>query len=81
MRSTLLDRLTSGSISLKGKVEEVEPPYLVLPLTVKPTKRRLYYDARFVNLCMRHMPFKLDTILDLPLYVGCEIYQTILDHK
>ena len=32
MRSTLLDRLTSGAISLKGKVGEVEPPYLILPL-------------------------------------------------
>ena len=47
VRSTLLDRLTSGVISLKGKVGEVEPPYLVLPLTVEPTKPRLCHDARF----------------------------------
>ena len=44
VRSTLLDRLTSGAIPLKGKVGEVEPPYLVLPLTVEPTKPRLCHD-------------------------------------
>ena len=27
------------------------------------------------------MPFKLDTILDLPRYVGRDTYQTILDDK
>ena len=81
MRSTLLDRLTSGAISLKGKLGEVEPPHPVHPLTVEPTKPRLCHDARFLNLWMRDMPFKLDTILDLPRYVGRDTYQTILDDK
>ena len=27
------------------------------------------------------MPFKLDTLLDLPRYVGRDTYQTILDDK
>ena len=70
MRSTLLDRLTSGAVSLKGKVGEVDPPHLVLPLTVEPTKPRLCHVARFLNLWMRDMPFKLDTLLDLPRYVA-----------
>ena len=60
---------------------EVEPPYLVLPLTVEPTKPRLCHDARFFNLWMRDMPFKLDAILDLPRYVGRDTYQTTLDDK
>ena len=30
---------------------------------------------------MRDMPFKLDTTLDLPRYVGRDTYQTILDDK
>ena len=47
VRSTLLDHLTSGAISLKGKVGQVDPPHLVLPLTVEPTKPRLCHDARF----------------------------------
>ena len=81
VRSTLLDRLTTGAISLKGKVGEVEPPHLVLPLTVEPTKPRLCHDARFLNLWMRDMPFKLDTLLNLPRYVSRDTYQTILDDK
>ena len=47
MRSTLLGRLTSGAISLKGKVEEVDPPHPILPLSVEPTKPRLCHDACF----------------------------------
>ena len=47
VRSTLLDRLTSRAISLKGKVGEVDPPHLVLPLTVEPTKPTLCHDACF----------------------------------
>ena len=47
VRSTLLDHLTSGAIFLKGKVGQVDPPHLVLPLTVEPTKPRLCHDARF----------------------------------
>ena len=81
VRSTLLDRLASGAVSLIGKVGEVDPPHLVLPLTVEPTKPRLCHDARFLNLWMRDMPFKLDTLLDLPRYVGRDTYQTILDDK
>ena len=50
VRGTLLDRLTSGAISLKGKVGDVDPPHLVLPLTVEPTKPRLCHDDHFLNL-------------------------------
>ena len=50
VRSTLLDRLTMGAISLKGRVGKVDPPHLVLPLTVEHTKPRLCHDARFLNL-------------------------------
>ena len=81
VRSALLDRLTSGAISLKGKVGEVDPPHLVLPLTVEPTKPRLCHETRFSNLWMKDMPFKLDTLLDLPRCVGRDTYQTILDDK
>ena len=81
VRSTLLDRLASGAISLKGKVGEVDPPHLVPPLIVEPTKPRLCHEARFLNLWMSDMPFKLDTLCDLPRYVGLDTYQTILDDK
>ena len=82
MRHTWIDRLQTGAISLVGRVGEVNPPHLVLPLTVEPYKPRLCHDAQFfLNLWMKDMPFQLDTLLNLPRYVGRDTYQTILDDK
>ena len=81
MRRTLIDRLQTGAISLVGRVGEVNPPHLVLPLTVEPSKLRLCHDARVLNLWMNDMPFQLDTLLNLPQYVGRDTYQIILDDK
>lgn len=81
VRQTLLDRLATGAVSLLGKVGEVKPPHLVLPLTVELTKPRLCHDARFLNLWMNDVPFKLDTLMNLPRYVSKDNYQTILDDK
>ena len=36
--SSLLERIRSGSIKVWGKVGDTELPYLVLPLTVEPSK-------------------------------------------
>ena len=36
--NTLLERVCSGAISVLGRVGEVDPPHLVMPLTVEPTK-------------------------------------------
>ena len=47
---TILQRLSTGAISVWGKVGEVDPPHLVMPLTVEPTKPRLCNDNRFLNL-------------------------------
>ena len=68
-------------MSLLGKVGEVQPPHLVLPLTVEPTKPRLCHDARFLNLWMQDKPFKLDRVSDLPRYVSRDSYQSVLDDK
>ena len=38
---TILQRLSTGAISVWVKVGEVDPPHLVMPLTVEPTKPRL----------------------------------------
>ena len=70
IQQTLLDRLKTGAVSLLGKVGEVQPPHLVLPLTVEPTKPRLCHDARFLNIWMQDKPFKLDRVGDLPRYVS-----------
>lgn len=34
--SELTARLRNGSLQLLGKVKEVDPPYLGMPLTIKP---------------------------------------------
>ena len=69
----------TGAISLLGGVEEVEPPRIVLPLTVEPSKPRLWHDARYLNLWMRDKPFSLDSLNDLPRYVARDSFQTALD--
>ena len=74
VEDTLIARLNSGAISLLGKVGVVEPLFIVLPLTVEPTKPRLCHDARYLNLWMRDMPFSLDRLVDLPRYVSKDTY-------
>ena len=57
-------------------------PCLVLPLTVEPSKPRLFHDARFLNLWMQDKPFTLDGVTDLPGYwLSKDGYQTVLDDK
>ena len=66
---TILDRLSSGAISLWGKVGDGFSPYLVMPLTIEPPKPRLCNANRFLNLWIRDVPFKLDSLAGLPRYV------------
>ena len=56
-------------------------PYLVLPLTVEPSKLRLCHDAGFLNLWMQDKPFTLDGVTDLPGCVSKDSYLTVLDDK
>ena len=79
VRTTLLIRLQTGANSLEGKVGQVKPPHLVLPLTVEPTKLRLCHGARFLNLWTK--PLSLDRVTDLPRYVFKDSYQAVLDDK
>ena len=68
--STILERVKNGSLSVWGRIGEVEPPHLVMPLSVEPSKPRLCHDERFLNLWIRDLPLKLDYISDLPRYVA-----------
>ncbi|KAK3750990.1 hypothetical protein QZH41_007602 [Actinostola sp. cb2023] len=77
----ILERLSTGAISLWGKVGVVDPPHLVMPLTVEPNKPRLCNDKRFLNLWMVDKPFKLDTLPDVPRYVSKDSFQSITDDK
>ena len=78
---TILQRLSTGAITIWGKVGEVDPPHLIMPLTVEPTKPRLCNDNRFLNLWMDDRPFSLDRLDQLPLYVSKDAYQTMCDDK
>lgn len=55
--------------------------YIVLPLTVEPSKRCLCHDTRYLNLWMRDNPFSLDTLNDLSHYVRKVSFQTVLDES
>ena len=50
---TLSQRLKTGAVAVWGKVGEVQPPHLVLPITTEPSRPRLCIDARFLNLWMK----------------------------
>lgn len=78
---TILERVANGSLSVWGKVGEVSPPYLVMPITVEPSKPRMCHDERFLNLWIKDLPFSLDLITDLPRYVHKGGYQTTCDDK
>jgi hypothetical protein len=60
----ITDRLKSGSLKLLGKVGEVEPPHLVMPLVMVPqtNKNRLCHDERFLNLFVKSEQFHLETL-------------------
>ena len=50
--ATILERIANGSMSIWGKVADCEPPHLVMPLTIEPSKPRMCHDERFLNLWM-----------------------------
>lgn len=75
-----LDRLSTGAISLWGKVGEVQPPHLAMPLIVEPSKPRLCNDC-FLNLWIADRPFQLDSLRDVVRYTPLDSFQTICDGK
>lgn len=78
---TLEERITNGSVSLLGRVGDVEHPIVISPLTVEPTKPRLCVNLMYLNNFMRDTPFKLDTLVDIPKVVEPGTYLTSLDDK
>ena len=79
--STLEDWVRAGAIKVIGKVGEVEPPWLIMPLTVEPSKPRLCHDGRFLNLWIKDSPFTLDTLADVPRIIQKDAFMTSIDHK
>lgn len=79
--ATIIDRVRNGSFLVWRKVNDVQPPYLVMPITVEPSEPRMCHDERFLNLWIRDLPFLLDYITSLPRYVFKSHYQTTFDDK
>ena len=59
---TLLERIRNGSVSVIGKVGSCGPPYLVLPLTIEPSKPNyvmmrdiLIYGFKIIRFCLIHL--------------------------
>ncbi|KAK3731622.1 hypothetical protein QZH41_004874 [Actinostola sp. cb2023] len=65
----------------KSCVDQVNPPHLVMPITIEPTKPRMCHDERYLNLWIRDLPLTLDYISNLPRYVGRGHFQTTMDDK
>ena len=80
---TLLERVVNGSLLVWGEVGKVNlnPPHLVMPITVEPSKPCMCHDERFLNHWIQNCPLSLDYITDLPRYVGAGHYQTTFDTK
>ena len=73
--------MAAGILDVWGRVGEVTPPHLLLPLTVEPSKPRLCHDEQYLNLWIRDLPFRLDHLPDLPRYVLPGHFQTSFDDK
>ena len=76
INSEISFRLKSGAVSYLGKVAEVEPPYIVSPLTIEPNKPRMCINLMYLNCFMKDTPLTLDTLADVPNIVKPSSYMT-----
>ena len=70
---TLEERIMNGSLEVIGKINEIpqlDIPRCIMPLTLETSKLRLCHDERYLNLFIKDMGFKLDTLKDVPRLVG-----------
>lgn len=54
---------------------------MVLPLGVGPKKPRLFWDARWLNLMRRHLPFTVDGVGNVAQCAWEGSYQVTIDHQ
>lgn len=62
INNTNIERLANGSIEYLGRVGSVEPPHIVSPLTIEPTKPRMCINLMYLNNWIQDIPFSLDTL-------------------
>jgi hypothetical protein len=79
---TLEEKIRNGSINLLGKWDELQDlPTCIIPLTLDKTKGRLCHDERFLNLFIKDMPFRLETLKDVPRVVSKGDWLVSTDEK
>ena len=71
-------KIALGFLRVWGKVGECPPPAIVMPLSIDPSKPRLVHDQQFLNCFMRHCPFFLYQVVNLPRYLSRDSYHTKL---
>jgi hypothetical protein len=57
INNTIIERLAN-----LRKVGSVEPPHIVSPLTIEPTKPRMCINLMYLNNWIQDIPFSLDTL-------------------
>ncbi|KAJ8317151.1 hypothetical protein KUTeg_005055 [Tegillarca granosa] len=77
----LCNRISTGSIKLLGRVGECQPPRVIMPLTIEPSKPRLCHDERYLNLWIKDSPFHLGTLKDVHRLVGKYALMITCDEK
>lgn len=81
MSREIEQKIAMGALKVWGKVGECTPPAIVMPLSIEPSKPRLVHDQQCLNCFMRHCPFALDQVVNLPHYLSRDSYHTRLDDK
>jgi hypothetical protein len=61
-----VEEVAAGAARVWGRVGDVDPPHLVLPVGVDPSKPRKLHDARFLNLWLCDCPFKFEGLHLVP---------------
>ena len=67
--------------SVWGRVGEVRPPHLVLPMMIEPQKPRLCIDVGFLNLRMIDTPVSLERLVGVPRFVYSNSHMSKIDDK
>ena len=73
-----------GCVTRRADVVDVSvypKPHMVLPRGVEPKKPRLIWDARWLNLMRRHLPFTMDGVGKVAQCAWKEAHQVAIDHK
>ena len=81
VKEAILQHIETGAIRVWGRVGEVRPPHLVLPMRIEPQKPRLCIDARFLNLWMIDTSVSLERLVGVSRFVYSNSHMSKIDDK